>query len=148
MIPRKIKKILVPYDGSPCSKHAFKMALDLAHKYNSNLIVLSCIEKLNESWFGLDFSPGYEKEVQKHKKVIQKEIDKLEKDSKNMQVPFSSEIFTTDSTVKQILSFTKNKRVDLIVMGSHRRTGVEKLVLGSIANGVVQKSKIPVMIIR
>jgi len=148
MTPRKIKKILVPYDGSPCSKHAFKMALDLAHKYDSNLIVLSCIEKLNGSWFGLDFYPGYQKEVQKHSKAIQKEIDKLEEDSKKIKVPFSSKIFTTDSTVKQILSFTKNKRVDLIVMGSHHRTGMEKLVLGSVANGVVQKSKIPVLIIR
>lgn len=148
MKPGKIKKIVVPYDGSTCSKHAFKMALDLAKKYNSNLIVLTCIEKLNGSWFGQDFSPYYQKEVKKHSKAIQKEIEKLEMDTKKAKIPFTSKIFITDSIVKQIISFTKSKRADLIVMGSHGRIGMDKLILGSVANGVVQKSKIPVLIIR
>jgi len=144
----KMKKIAVPYDGSSCSKHAFQMALNLAQKYKSELILITCIEKLNGSWFGQDLSPSYQKDVKKHEVIIKKEISKLKLDAKKNKVQLSSKLFVTDSTVNQILSFTKSKKIDMIVMGSHGRRGINKLILGSVANGIVQMSKIPVLIIK
>ncbi|MDH3657715.1 MAG: universal stress protein [Nitrosopumilus sp.] len=71
---KQIKNILVPYDGSNCSKHAFKLALDMAQKFHSKLILVSCIEKINDSWFGHEHLPFYQKEVKKFKEKIKKEI--------------------------------------------------------------------------
>lgn len=145
---KQIKNILVPYDGSNCSKHAFKLALDVAEKYDAKLILITCIEKLNGSWFGHEHLPFYQKEVTKYKEKIKKEITKLEFESKNRKIPLTTKFFVTDSIVKQILSFSKSRRIHLIVMGSHGKTGLDKLILGSVANGIVQKSKIPVLIVR
>ena len=144
----KIKKIAIPYDGSVCSKHAFQRALDLAQKYKSKLVLVTCIEKINGSWFGQELSTSYQKEVKKHKEKIFREMLKLESISKKKKIPITSKIFVTDSIVHQILSFTKSNSVDMIVMGSHGRTGLNKLILGSVANGVVQSSKIPVLVVR
>ena len=144
----KIKKIAVPYDGSSHSKHAFDMALSLAQKYKSKLILVTCIENLNGSWFGHDLFPSYQKDVKKYKEKILRDMSKLQSISKKKKVPITTEIFVTDSIVSQILSFTKSKSVDMIVMGSHGRTGIDKLILGSVANGVVQRSKIPVLVVR
>lgn len=97
---------------------------------------------------GLELSSFYQKEVKKYKETIKKEITKLESESKNKKISLTAKIFVTDSIVKQILSFSKSQRIDLIVMGSHGKTGLDKLILGSVANGIVQKSKIPVLIVR
>lgn len=144
----KIKKIAIPYDGSIHSKHAFHTALDLAQKYKARLILITCIEKLNGSLFGKDLSLGYQKEVQKFKEKILRDISKLESISKKQKVSLTVKILITDYPLKQILSFTKYNQIDLIVMGSHGRTGLDKLILGSVANGIVQRSKIPVLIVR
>ena len=144
----KIKKIAVPYDGSSHSKHAFNMALSLAQKYKSKLVLVTCIEKINGSWFGHDLFPSHQKDVKKYKEKILHDMLKLESISKKEKVPMTTEIFVTDSIVNQIISFTKSNKMDMIVMGSHGRTGIDKLILGSVANGVVQRSKIPVLIVR
>ena len=50
--------------------------------------------------------------------------------------------------VKEIVNFAKSKKFDLIVMGSHGRTGLNKLILGSVANGVAQQAKCSVMVVK
>ena len=97
---RQIKNILVPYDGSKCSKHAFKLALDVAEKYDANLTLLTCIEKLDGSWFGHEHLPFYQKEVKKYKEKIKKEMAKLESESKNRKIPMTTKFFVTNSIVK------------------------------------------------
>lgn len=144
----KIKKIVISYDGSTYSKHAFDTALDLAQKYKAKLILVTCIEKLNGSIFGKDLSLNYQKDVQKFKEKILRDTSKLESISKKQKVSLTTKILITDHPMKQILSFTKYNKVDLIVMGSHGRTGLDKLILGSMANGIVQRSTIPVLIVR
>ena len=144
----KIKKIVIPYDGSTHSKHAFDTALDLAQKYKSKLFLITCIEKLDGSLFGKDLSLNYQKDVQKFKEKILRDMSKLESISKEHKVSLTSKILITDHPMKKILSFTKSNQIDLIVMGSHGRTGLDKLILGSVANGIVQRSKIPVLIVR
>ena len=52
------------------------------------------------------------------------------------------------SVVRDITTYAKSRKIDLIVMGSHGRTGVDKLILGSVANGVTQKASCPVLIIK
>ena len=148
MNTNKIKTIVIPFDGSIHSKHAFDMALNLAQKYRSKLILVTCIEKINGSWYGKEFAPTYNQDVKKYKEKIIRETSKLKQISKKKNIKTIAKIFVSDSIVEQILSFSKSNKVDMIVMGSHGRTGINKLILGSIANGVVQRSKIPVLIVR
>ena len=141
------KNILVPYDGSKCSYHAFGVAIDIAKKYNSKIKIVTCLE----SDFRTPFYPDArvsETVLKKQKKAVEKNFLKLEEHAKKSKVSISSKIIVVQSIVKSLLSFATSNRVDLIVMGSHGRTGFDKLLLGSVANGISQKARCPVLIIK
>jgi len=140
--------ILVPYDGSSNAIHAFKVALDMAKKYDSKITLVTCLEiDFRAPWYGYDSS--VEKTImKKQKEAAKKHISTLELIAKKAKASFNSEIVVTKSIVKTIVDFSKSHKIDLIVMGSHGRKGFDKLLLGSVANGVSQKVKCPVLIVK
>ncbi len=142
------KNILVPYDGSKCSDHAFNVAIDVAKKYNSKITIVTCLEKdYRTPWYGPE-SRVTDALLKKQKKAVDKNFSSLENVAKKSKVSISSKIMVVQSIVKSLLSFTTSNRVDLIVMGSHGRTGFDKLLLGSVANGISQKARCPVLIVK
>ena len=50
--------------------------------------------------------------------------------------------------MKKLVSFAKSKKIDLIIMGTHGRTGLDKLIVGSVASGVSQRVGCPVLLVR
>ena len=139
--------ILVPFDLSNQSIHAFKTALNLAKKYNSKITILTCLE--GDAWHHKFYDSRADNElIKKQKKVALSHITKLEILAKKENVSTKSQIIKSTSVVKDIVSFSKSRKIDLVVMGSHGRTGIDKLILGSIANGVTQKASCPVLIVK
>jgi nucleotide-binding universal stress UspA family protein len=139
--------ILVPFDLSNQSLRAFKTAMDLARKYNSKITLLTCLE--GDAWHHKFYDSSADNElIKKQKKATLSHIAKLETLAKNTNVPLKSQILKSTSVVKDIVTYAKSRKIDLIVMGSHGRTGVDKLILGSVANGVSQKTSCPVLIIK
>jgi len=139
------KNILVPYDGSSHSKHSFKVALDMAKKYNSKLSMVTV----------LDMSPGHwahtnlwDKAIGGTKNLVAKEFESFESTAKKAKVSFRSEIIESKSVTKTIVSYSKSKKIDLIVMGAQGITGWDKLVLGSVSDSVAHRVKCPVLIVR
>jgi nucleotide-binding universal stress UspA family protein len=140
------QKILVPYDGSSFSNRAFKLALDLAQKYDSKITIVSCINTFSSGWFG---KSGFEQiVVKKLRGKIMKEIQDLEKIAKKKNVPIKGRIFETPSITKTLLTFVKSNNIDLIVIGSKGQSGIKDLFLGSISHGVVQRAQCPVWVVR
>jgi len=142
------KNILVPWDGSKHSFHAFKIALDMAKKYNSKITVVHCIQ--SEAYRGQWFPDSrYSKAViKKQTKTAETELNKLVVLAKNVDVSISANILVADSIAKQIVAYAKSKKIDLVVMGSHGRTGWNKVLLGSVVNGVSQNIRCPMLIVR
>ena|SRR5215831_19229155 len=71
--------------------------------------------------------------------------DKAEKNN----IRFESKVIKTTSSVPgEIVKYAKNKRSDLIIMGTKGRTGLKKILLGSVAQGVVTHARCPVTVIR
>ena len=139
--------ILVPYDGSKPSIHAFKIALDMAKTHGSKLKVVTFIGEADVGAWYIDVKLN--KEIMKKAKNFSKKyLSRLEDMAKKEGVRISSDVIETDSIVKELLSFTKSKKIDLIVMGASGRGRFDKLMLGSIANGVSQHAKCPVLIIK
>jgi len=137
---------MVPYDGSSCSNKAFKISLELAKKHRASIRIVTCIQATQKIWL---MDVGYDNSVFiKHKTAAKKDLLKLEVIAKNEGIKSSSTIIVAQSIVKPLLSFAKSRKIDLIVMGSHGRTGLDKLFLGSIANGVLNRAHCPVLIIR
>lgn len=141
------KNILVPFDLSNKSLHAFKIALDMAKKYDSKITILTCIQV--DTWHHKFYDSRADAELlKKQKKAITPHIEKLENLANKSNISMKSQILRSISIVKDITTYAKSRKFDLIVMGSYGRTGIDKLILGSVANGVLQKSSCPVLIIK
>lgn len=141
------KNILVPFDLSSPSTHAFKVALDVARKYDSKIILLTCVE--GDAWHHKYYDARINSQLlKKQSKVATKSMEKLEEMADKVGVEIKLQILKSDSVVKDIITFSKSRKMDLIVMSSHGRTGLDKLILGSVANGVIQRTRCPVLLIK
>jgi len=141
------ENILVPFDLSSPSNNAFKVALDIAQKYNSKITLLTCVE--GDAWHHKFYDARADSELlKKQSKIATKYMEKLEDSANRAGVKIKLQILKSTSVVKDITTFAKSRKIDLIVMSSHGRTGFDKIILGSVANGVVQRSTIPVLLIK
>ncbi|MBT8173433.1 MAG: universal stress protein [Nitrosopumilus sp.] len=141
------QNILVPFDLSDQSTRAFKVALDVAKKYQSKVTLLTCLE--GDAWHHKYYDARADKElIKKQSKVTKKHVEKLESYAEKNNITIKTQIITSKSVVSDIVTFAKSRKHDLIVIGSHGRTGFDKVLLGSVANGVSQKARCPVLIVK
>jgi len=140
------KNILVPYDGTNFSNRAFQKALDIAKKDNSKITIFTVIEGEYSAIMG--YSKINPQVIKKQQSAAKKYISKLESSAKNRGVAITVKIKQGTKIVKEILDFAKTKKFNLIVIGSHGRTGINKLILGSVANGIAQQAKCSVMVVK
>jgi len=141
------QNILVPVDLSNQSTRAFKVALDVAKKYNSKITILTCIEAGASHHLYYE-SGASSQQIKKQSKVVKKHFEKLESLAEKNNISIKSKILTSGSAVNSIVTFAKSRKHDLVVIGSHGRTGFDKWLLGSVANGVSQKTKCPILIVK
>ena len=138
-------KILVPFDGSGYSEKAFEKALEIATKFESRLIVMTVLQSKVSDSSGISITRM--QEIQDEEEDIATTmLKKLEDKAKAKNVPFTIKVVHNPSSSDGIISFAEANKIDLIVMGSHGRTGFRKIVLGSVASGVVGHAKCPVLI--
>lgn len=139
MLP--IKAILHPTDFSDASEHALRMAVGLARDYHARLVLLHAIEP-----------PVYYGEL--GMAVLPTEVDR---DNATRRVaalvagatPFPVETVVTEGVAgPEVLRVAAEMHADLIVIGSHGRTGFGRALMGSVAEEVSRRSPCPVVIVR
>ena len=141
------KQILVPYDASSYANHAFDDALKIAEKFGSKITVLTVLGTKVESTTGISLEKAIE--IQDgHEDVATKILKDLEGLAKEKRVEFSFKVVYEQSTYKGIINFLNSNSMDLVVMGSHGRSGIKKALLGSVASDVVEHANCPVLIIK
>ena len=141
-----IKNIMVPYDKSEPANRAFEYALDLAKKYNSSISIVSCVslQVPTDPYFGT----AYVETTKLLREDAVKSISKLEPRLRESNISFKTEVLEVISITESLLSYAESHNVDLIVIGSRGLGGFKKLLLGSIASGISQHSKCPVLIVK
>ncbi|MFQ5639793.1 MAG: universal stress protein [bacterium] len=142
----KIKKILCAVDFSEYSEQALKYAAFLSRSHGAKLILLHVIEPLHgsEQYMVLALTP-LEIKV-KLKDEANNQLSALANNVKS-----STKVETAVREGKafvEIIKKAKEDRVDLIVMGSHGRTGLEHILIGSVAEKVTPKASCPVLIVK
>ena len=143
-----MKKILVPCDFSDPAVQAFKMAVEIANQSNGEVILLNVVELplMHESVLmpTLSFEEAFIKDMKAHaEKNFAKMKDKWAKEGTKI-----SSFVEFGSTTPAIRDFVKDKKVDLIVMGTHGASGVKEFFIGSNTEKVVRTAEVPVMSIK
>ncbi len=140
------EQILVPYDASSYANHAFDDALKIAEKFGSKITVLTVLGTKVENT-GISLERAIEIQ-ERHEDVATKILKDLEGLAKEKGVEFSFKVNYEPYPYKGIVNFSNSNSMDLIVMGTHGRSGIKKALLGSVASGVVEHANCPVLIIK
>ena len=143
-----LKKIIVPLDGSDWSFRAAKYAIKVAKMANAEIIFMHAV--VNPP-YGDPRSAGimitaYIKEA---RELAELWYVKARNMASNEGVKFVAEtILDVASAADSIVNYAESKKADLIVIGTKGRTGLKRLLLGSVASGVVIHARCPVLVTR
>ena len=142
------KNILVPYDDSKCSLHAFKIATEIAKKFNSKLTAVTVVPsaiRISSSYSNVRYEEILLKEQRDSAKSALSKIDSI---AKKQGIKLAKYVLESNAVVKTLVTFSKSGKFDLIVMGTHGRTGWSKLIIGSVANGIIQTANCPALVVK
>ena len=140
-----IKNILCPVDRSPSSLQAFDYAIALARWQGARLHLLEVVESVASPGGSVSLKPA---------EVLSEARAALERDLRQILVSRRASdvkveiVMREGNVVREILAQARESRVDPVVIGSHGRGGVQRLVLGSIAEKVLRRATCPVLTIR
>jgi nucleotide-binding universal stress UspA family protein len=140
-------RILIPMDGSELSERALPYAISLAHKYDSDLILLRVLDlpefaathHPEEQWMQEAVQAGY-REAQSYLNAIQAKLTE--------QGIGARSVILQESPAEDILFLASSEEVDLIVMSSHGKGEALRWTAGSVADKVMQHSPCPVLLVR
>ena len=144
------KRILLASDGSEASRHAAHMAVGLARAHAANLTAVFVVDPYPYLGLGQTNPLGFQAymaQAQAHAAQVHAEIEALcraQAPGLNLQLRLVEGVAPADGIVQT----AKTEGADLIVIGSHGRSGLARLMLGSEANKVVSQSLVPVMVTR
>ena len=145
---KRIRKILYATDYSKASRRALDEAVNLARQNRAELLVIHVLEPLpyaaGEEFGGAEL---YLKLEDATRREAQASMDKLLRRLRRSNVKAKS-LLLRGSAHDQIVRASKNKRADMIVIGTHGRTGLSKLFMGSVAAKVVSAATCPVVTVR
>ena len=144
----KLRRVLHPSDFSRSSAAAFARALELAKASRAELVVAH-VMGLPVPMAGDGYIPPkiWEQMEASSRAYAQKQIDGLVAKAKKAGVRVKT-MLLTGVPHERIVQAARSQRADLVVMGTHGRTGLKRLFLGSVAERVVASAGCPVMTVR
>jgi nucleotide-binding universal stress UspA family protein len=148
-----ISKIMVGIDGSEESVNAADYAIAIANRHNAELIAVNVLT----SDIGYAYSsPGVESPPLTIREIIllaedevKKWFDDIKEKADKSGIRFRSElIMAKRSTISTILDYAEEQNINLIVVGTRGRSGIKKMLLGSVASGLVTYAACPVLVVK
>jgi nucleotide-binding universal stress UspA family protein len=139
-------KILMPTDGSSCSAKAIEQGLELAKTLSAQVTFVYVVEDPTRTlWISPEAVPYGLELIEDLKKAGDVALEAALQLATQAGVNAQSKLLE-GKPIDTILSEAKNH--DLIVMGTHGRSGIDRLLLGSVTEGVLHRSEKPVLVIR
>lgn len=144
-----LDNILIPTDFSACADHALSHAVELADRFDADLHILHVVNELDPDWYGI--TDAQERAVKLREQIKTEARERLRK------IAPEKDEYTFSTTVSLQLSFdvadsiheyVDERDIDLVVMGTHGRRGIDRLMLGNVANKLIRHAPCPVMTIR
>lgn len=140
-----LNKILCPYDFSECAKHALKFAIKFAYAFKAKLYLLHAFDvrayDYSEPVYGISVP------IKDAISIVQTELANSIPDKIKNELQVET-VVVPGVPFYEIIKFANENRINLIVMGTHGRTGIVHILIGSVAEKVVRKASCPVLTVR
>jgi nucleotide-binding universal stress UspA family protein len=142
-----ISRILVPLDFGESSQRTFDYAKTLARPFHASLLPMHVVPNPYLTMASETYMPPPPDFLNQHQSDARKQLNALVTDADHAE--FNAEaIVQVGDPLYAIVEYATASRIDLIVMGTHGRTGVARLMLGSVAERVVRTAPCPVLTMR
>lgn len=143
----QLKTILFPTDFSQGARAAMDHAVSLARDYKAKLILLYVIQDISIAEWYIPSSLSVTDLIEDMQKSASKEMDKWGEEVSG-KVGDTEKMVVRGVPFVEIIRAAKEKNADLIVIGTHGRTGIDHMLFGSTAEKVVRKAPCPVLTVR
>jgi nucleotide-binding universal stress UspA family protein len=140
--------ILLPVDGSSSAQLATEKAAGLAKAFGSRVTAIYVIDPYPFTGVGSDFAYGQSQYISAATSEANTALHAAQEALSKAGVNVATAVVEGHVIAKGILQTAANSGADLIVMGSHGRRGLEKLILGSVTQRVVSQAHVPVLVVR
>ena len=144
-------RIMLATDGSKLSQKAVKSAIDMASKFNAELVAVKVIPRYVQTYFEGSFTVADidVKSIEAQWAAgAQQVLDKIATSAAAKGVIVKTSVIKSDDIADGLVKAANKMKVDLIVMASHGRKGVKRLLLGSETQNVLTHSEVPVLVLR
>ena len=142
------KHILLATDGSASAEHAAQRTMDLAHIHGAHVTAAYVVDPYPYIGIGEVNPMAFQSYMSAAQEASTRAFTHLADLAAAAGVPLQVQLVENMQAARGIVQLADEVAADLIVIGSHGRSGVEKLVLGSVAAKVVAQSSRPVLVIR
>jgi len=145
----EIRSILVPTDFSECGNYALSYAASLARSFNASIICVHVIEPIvpTVGYSGMTEPLPIADISEQLEDSAERELPKLAEceDCAGLDI---EEVIVHGEAASEIVRVAKERKVDLIVVSSHGRTGLGRILFGSTAEAVVRHALCPVLVVK
>jgi nucleotide-binding universal stress UspA family protein len=147
-----IQRILVAVDGSKPSIDAGTQAIDIAKRFDAELIALYVVSPdIRYNYVEDVITPSLPKALKDVMMIAmqrgEKHVDKVKQKASEKNVKVKTDVVIgISSIVKEIIEYAEKNRIDMIIIGSRGLSGIKKMLLGSVASGVVTYAHCPVLV--
>ena len=147
------KNILVPLDESELSERALAVARDLSRLHGATIHLLEAVQPHAEVYSGPDSAVASQYEVQAMRNSAEIQINNAQRYLARIVRDCKAEGLDTRSEVREaapaqsIESYATDNGIDLIVMSTHGRGGIPRMLIGSVTDRVVRSVDVPVLVI-
>jgi nucleotide-binding universal stress UspA family protein len=138
-------RILVPTDGSTETERAVEHAVELATAHDAELHAVYVVN--SATFAGLHMETTWEGVDDVLRKEGEDALGRVEEIAASHGVPVTTKLLD-GSPSRRIVEHAEDKDCDLVVMGTHGRGGIDRLLLGSVAEGVVRACSVPVLTVQ
>ncbi len=143
----KVKNILLPTDFSKISLSAAEYAVDLAEQYGAKIHLLHVIDKTPPILAIRSLDISKEKVIESIEKDAKQRLNECLQKILNVNKVDIHPVLRKGIDYEEIIKYARDKKIDVIVIATHGRTGILHTLMGSVAEKVIRHAKTPVLVI-
>jgi nucleotide-binding universal stress UspA family protein len=140
------ENLVVALDGSACAEHAFDVALQLARAQGGTIDVCSVVDPIAILGTTPE-SPRADEMLARAQTHAQRTVDTAIRHAQRAGVKAAGDVLSGEPAY-EIIAYAAKMKADAIVMGTHGRSGLKRLFMGSVAENVLRSASVPVVVVR